>query len=79
MGTELGVNVDAGGKTRVMVFEGKAEAALLDASGSPMRTQIVGQSHAFDIDPATHQIVEATASPEGFTSPPGGEAAPLRL
>jgi hypothetical protein len=79
MGTELGVNVDASGKTRVMVFEGKAEAALLDASGSPMRTQIVGQSHAFEIDPSTNQIVEATASPEGFTSPPGGEVAPLAL
>ena len=75
MGTELGVNVEAGGKTRVMVFEGRAEAALLDASGSPVHTRIVGPSHAFDIDPAANHIVETSAQ-QGFAQPPESSIAP---
>jgi hypothetical protein len=79
MGTELALNVEVGGKTQVMVFEGKAEAALLDVTGSPMRTQVVGQSHAFDIDPAANHIVEAFARPEGFAQAPESNTAPLVL
>src|SRR5436309_2937317 len=40
-GTEFAVNVDADGRSRVFVFEGLAEAALLDPGGSPKLTQIV--------------------------------------
>ena len=36
-GTEFGLNVGADGKSQVMVFEGQAEAALLDASGAAKR------------------------------------------
>src|SRR5262249_61748256 len=48
LGTEFAVNVDVDGRSRVFVFEGLAEAALLDRGGSPKLTQIVERSQAFD-------------------------------
>ena len=48
-----------------MVFEGIAEAALLDAAGSPTRTQLVEQSKAFELDPHTGLIAEAVARRKG--------------
>jgi hypothetical protein len=66
MGTEFALNVDADGRSRVMVFEGAAEAALLGRAGSPERTQLVERSKAFEIDPRTRRIAETDATPEGF-------------
>src|SRR5581483_6056356 len=48
LGAEFGLNVEADGTAQVMVFEGVAEAALLDAAGSPKQTQLVEQSEAFE-------------------------------
>jgi hypothetical protein len=79
LGTEFALNVEADGKARVMVFEGLAEAALLDATGSPTRTQMVEQSKAFELDPHTGLIAEAVARPEGFVTAPGSAAAHLTL
>jgi hypothetical protein len=79
MGTEFAFNVEIDGKARLMVFEGAAEAALLDATGSATRTQIVEQSQAFELDPHTGQIAEAVARPEGFVTPPGADAVDLEL
>jgi hypothetical protein len=77
MGTEFALNVEADGKAQVMVFEGAAEAALLDATGSPTRTQVVEQSQAFELDPHTGRIAAAVAEPEGFVAASG--SAPARL
>jgi hypothetical protein len=60
------MNVGDDGKARVMVFEGSAEAALLDASGSPQRTQTVVQSRAFELDSRAGRIAERPAEPGGF-------------
>ena len=79
LGTEFALNVAADGKARVMVFEGLAEAALLDATGSPTRTQLVEQSKAFELDPHTGLIAEAVARPEGFVTAPDRAAASLDL
>jgi hypothetical protein len=76
-GTEFAVNVDADGRSRVFVFEGVAEAALLDPGGSPKLTQIVERSQSFDLDPRTGRIAEADARPEGFARSP--ETAPPQL
>jgi hypothetical protein len=77
MGTEFALNVEADGKARVMVFEGAAEAALLDAAGSPTRTQVVEEREAFELDPRTGRIAAAAAQPEWFATAPG--SAPPRL
>ena len=69
LGTEFGLNVEADGKARIMVFEGSAEAALLDASGSPRRTQLVVRSKAFEIDSPHGRIEETVAEPSGFVAP----------
>jgi len=68
LGTEFAVNVEADGRAQVMVFEGLAEVALLDAEGSPTRTQLVAQSKSFDLDPGGDRIAESVARPEGFVS-----------
>jgi hypothetical protein len=70
MGTEFALNVEADGRSRVMVFEGAAEAALLDTAGSPEQTQLVERSKAFELDPRTHRIEEADPRPEGFVPAP---------
>ena len=79
LGTEFALNVEADGKARVMVFEGLAEAALLDRAGSPTRTQLVEQSKAFELDPHTGLIAEAVARPEGFVAAPDRAAPRLAL
>ncbi|WP_406695227.1 LamG-like jellyroll fold domain-containing protein [Singulisphaera sp. Ch08] len=68
LGTEFALNLEADGKSRVMVFEGLAEAALLDAAGSPKRTQLVTKSKEFELDPGRDRIAESVARPEAFVS-----------
>ncbi len=70
LGTEFALNVEDGGKSQVMVFEGMAEAALLDEEGSSRRTQLVGRSKSFDLDPRSGRIAEAGAEPGGFAPAP---------
>lgn len=77
LGTEFALNVESDGKSRVMVFEGLAEAALLDAAGSPKRTQLVAKSKEFELDPGHDRIAESVARPEGFVST--SEMAPRSL
>jgi hypothetical protein len=79
MGTEFGLNVEADGKARVMVFEGVAEAALLDAAGSPTRTQVVEESQSFELDPQNGRIAAAVARPDGFVAAPGPAPTHLEL
>jgi len=69
LGTEFALNVEADGEARMMVFEGAAEAALLDAAGSPRLTRSVEQSQAFALEPGTGLIAEAPARPDGFVVP----------
>lgn len=66
LGTEFAMNVEDGGKSRVMVFEGAAQASLLDAKGFPRRTQRVEESKQFDVDPTVGRIAESSAQPDQF-------------
>jgi Concanavalin A-like lectin/glucanases superfamily len=79
LGTEFALNVGADGKSRVMVFEGLAEAALLDESGSPRRTQMVVQSRAFELDSRAGRIAERAAEPGEFVEAPAVAAPSLVL
>ena len=78
-GTEFGLNVGANGTSRLMVFEGAAEAALLDAAGAARLGQVVGQRQSFEIDPRTGRIASAVAEPDGFVPAPSGSVPPLVL
>jgi hypothetical protein len=51
LGTEFGMNIDAGGKSSVKVFEGRAEAVMRSGSGHESIIQQVRVNHAFDLDP----------------------------
>src|SRR4051812_25988677 len=79
LGTEFALNVEADGRARVMVFEGMAEAALLDPSGAPRRTQYVEKSEEYELDPRTGRIAETVARPEGFVTAPDLAIPPLVL
>jgi hypothetical protein len=78
-GTEFGLNVASDGTAQVMVFQGEAEAAVLNASGMPLRSQQIEEHHAFDLDPRSGQIDEAAAHSEDFVAPPVLFAPGLRL
>lgn len=68
LGTEFAMNVETDGRSRVMVFEGAAEAALLTDSGAPKRLQLVEKDKAFVLDPETGRINESPARADGFAS-----------
>jgi hypothetical protein len=79
LGTEFAMNVGPDGKSRIMVFEGAAEASLLDAKGFPRQTQRVEQSKQFEVDPGSASIAEAAAQPEQFIPSQDWGLPPLRL
>lgn len=51
LGTEFGVNVEGGGRTQVMVYQGQAELALLSPDGSPRRTRLLNAQQSSELDP----------------------------
>jgi hypothetical protein len=51
LGTEFGVHVDDGGLSQVVVYEGKAEASLLAADGTPRRTQMLSAAQSIELNP----------------------------
>jgi Concanavalin A-like lectin/glucanases superfamily len=79
LGTEIGLNVAADGKARVMVFKGEAEASVLNEAGAPVRSQQVNERRAFAIDPRSGQIEEAAAHSLDFVAPPVLAPTPLAL
>jgi hypothetical protein len=79
LGTEFGLNVAADGRAEVMVFEGKAEAAVLNAAGSPMRSRLVERNDALAIDPGQGQIARAAPRPGDYVGLPDFTPPPLTL
>ena len=68
LGTEFGLNIGPDGQARGKVFEGEVEAAVFNDAGTSRRSQLMGESEAFRIDPRAGRI-EALTSPEGFIAP----------
>ncbi len=78
LGTEFALNVESDGKSRVMVFEGLAEARRSwTRRGSPETDPACGQAREFELDPGHDRIAESVARPEGFVST--AELAPRSL
>ena len=79
LGTEFGLNVTDDGKAHLMVFKGEAEAAVLNATGAPVRSQQVAERRAFEIDPQGGRIESAAARPVDFIAPTVLAPTPLAL
>jgi hypothetical protein len=70
LGTEFGLNVAADGKARLMVFEGLAEVSVLNAEGHTLRSQLVKENKAAEVDPGAGRIRDVPAAPDGFVAAP---------
>ena len=70
LGTEFALNVDADGRSEVMVFEGIAQAALIDEFGTPRRTQLVFRNESFRLDSKSGQIEKSAATAADFITAP---------
>lgn len=77
LGTEFGVKVDDGGRSQVVVYQGKAEASLLAPDGSPRRTQTLSAAQSLELDPSVGTM--RTISPRELLAAPDLDIAPLRL
>ena len=67
LGTEFGLNVDAGNRTRGQIFKGRIEAALLDQGGTSQRSVFLdadsgNSSTAFEVDAVAGHIKSIPAS-----------------
>ncbi len=69
-GTEFGLNVAASGKAQCMVFQGKVEVSLLNAEGHMLRSQLLSEKMAVDLDPGTGRIQDIAPQPDQFAAAP---------
>ncbi len=77
LGTELGVRVDRRGLSQVVVYEGKAEATLFGADGSPQRTQTLEAQQSVELDP--HEGTMRSLAVHELLPSPNLHIADLRL
>jgi hypothetical protein len=66
LGTEFGLNVEAGGKTKLMVFDGEAAVSVLGADGRTMHSALIPGKKAVEVDPSAKGIREVAPQPEAF-------------
>lgn len=78
LGTEFGLNVESAGRSRGKVFEGEVEAAVVDPEGNWSRSQLIGESESFEIDPLAGRIL-AVGEQDRFATPLDREPPPLLL
>jgi hypothetical protein len=81
LGTDFGVNLEPGGKSRVMVFEGEAAVSVLGKDGRSIRGALLERQRAVEVDPHACNIQDIPPQPEAFVSlaqfvPPPLELAP---
>jgi hypothetical protein len=70
LGTEFGLNLEPGGKARLMVFEGEAAVSVLGNDGRPLRSALIEGSKSVEVDPGAAGIREVPAKPETFVRLP---------
>jgi hypothetical protein len=66
LGTEFALNLEPGGKARVMLFEGEAAVSVLDKEGRSVRGAMLEKKRAVEIDPTAGHIREIPPQPEEF-------------
>jgi hypothetical protein len=70
LGTEFGLNVAADGTAQFMVFEGKAEVSVLNAEGHTLRSHLLQQQMAAEVDPRAGRIRDVAPVPDQFAAAP---------
>jgi hypothetical protein len=81
LGTEFGLNLEPGGKSRVMVFEGATAVSMLGKDGRSVRDELLERRRSVEVDPSAGRIQEVPPEPEAFVPlaefvPPPLELAP---
>jgi hypothetical protein len=81
LGTEFGLNLEPGGKSRVMVFEGATAVSMLGKDGRSVRGELLERRRSVEVDPSAGSIQEVPPQPEAFVplaefAPPPLELAP---
>lgn len=67
LGTEFGLNLEPGGPSRVMVFDGEAAVSVLGQDGRPVRGALLeGWGRAVEVDPAASRIRDIVPQPTAF-------------
>jgi hypothetical protein len=64
------LNVAADGTSELMVFEGEAELSVLNAEGHTLRSQLLGEAMAAEVDPGAGRIRGVPATPDRFVAAP---------
>jgi hypothetical protein len=77
LGTEFAMNLQPGGKARVMVFQGEAAVSVIGQDGRSVRSALLERQRSVEVDPNGAGIREVPAQPEAFV--PLGEFVPAPL
>jgi hypothetical protein len=77
LGTEFAMNLEPGGKSRVMVFEGEAAVSVLGEDGRSVRGALLARRRSVEVDPDGGGIRDVPPQPEAFV--PLGEFVPAPL
>lgn len=67
LGTEFAMNVTSDGRAALKVFDGQVEASVLNREGFTLRSELLEQDEAAELQPAAGRIARLTESPEKFT------------
>jgi hypothetical protein len=79
LGTELALNLQPGGKSQVMVFQGEAAVSVLGKDGRSIRGALLEGRKAVEVDPNAGRIQEIPPEPEAFVRLTEFVPAPLEL
>jgi hypothetical protein len=79
LGTDFGVNLEPGGNSRVMVFEGQASVSVLGQNGRSIHGALLERHRAVEVDPHACRIQDIPPQPEAFVPLAQFVPAPLEL
>jgi hypothetical protein len=79
LGTEFALNLEPGGKSRVMIFEGGAAVSVLGKDGRSVGGALLEGRRAVEVDPDAGRIQEIRPQPEAFVPLREFVPAPLEL
>jgi hypothetical protein len=68
LGTEFAFNLEPGGKSKVMVFEGEAAVSVLAKDGRSVRSALLDRRRQVEVDPDAVRIRDEPLQPEAFIS-----------
>jgi hypothetical protein len=79
LGTEFALNLQPGGKSQVMVFEGSAAVSVFGRDGRSIRGEFLERRRSIEVDPNAGRVQEVRPRPETFVRLAEFKPAPLEL